>query len=125
MQYIETSNKSVQEIVNAIKEIASKYSFGVQHIYNLQETLQNKGKNLDEECQIVDICNPNFAETFLNEDISLSCILPCKIAVYTKDKQTHIVLNSLAQLVDDINPDLTDIAIEVQEQLLAIIDEVK
>jgi len=125
MQYIEISSKSVQEIVNSIQEIASKYSFGVQYVHNLQETLHTKGKKLDEECQIVDICNPTFAEEFLNSDISLSCILPCKIAVYTKDGKTHITLNSLAQLVDDINPDLTNTATKAQKELLAIIDEVK
>jgi len=125
MQYIEISSKSVQEVVNSIQEVASKYSFGVQHIHNLQETLHTKGKKLDEECQIVDICNPTFAEEFLNSDILLSCILPCKIAVYTKDGKTHIALNSLAQLVDDINPNLTNTATKTQKQLLAIIDEVK
>ncbi|OCL86798.1 hypothetical protein AAX26_01104 [Aliarcobacter thereius] len=125
MQYINVSNKSVQEIVDGIKEIASKYSFGVQHVYNLKETLNSKGKNLENECQVVDICNPSYAEKFLNEDISLACILPCKIAVYTKDGETNITLNSLAQLVDDINPDLTDTAVEVQELLLKIIYEVK
>jgi hypothetical protein len=34
-------------------------------------------------------------------------------------------MNSLVQLVDDINPDLIDLAQEVQLQLLQIIDEVK
>ncbi|WP_418178702.1 DUF302 domain-containing protein [Aliarcobacter lanthieri] len=125
MQYIETSSKSVQEVVDSIQQISSKYGFGVQHIYNLQETLHNKGKNLDEECQIVDICNPTFAEEFLNGDISLSCILPCKISVFTKDKKTHIALNSLAQLVDDINPDFIEVAQDAQEELLKIIEEAK
>lgn len=125
MQYIENSDKSVQEVVNNIKEIAPKYGFGVQHIYNLKETLNAKGKNLDSECQIVDICNPNTAEKFLNEDLTLSCILPCKISVYSQDNETFIVLNSLVQLVDDINPDLIVTANETQETLLKIIVEAK
>ena len=36
-----------------------------------------------------------------------------------------IAMNSLVQLVDDINPDLIEIAQEAQEQLLEIIDEIK
>ena len=55
MQYIEISNKSVQEVVNSIKEVASKYSFGVLNVLNIQETLKSKGKNLENECQIIDI----------------------------------------------------------------------
>jgi hypothetical protein len=36
-----------------------------------------------------------------------------------------IAMNSLVQLVDDINPDLIELAQETQQQLLQIIDEVK
>lgn len=125
MQYVETSNKSVQEVVDSIKEISSKYKFGVQHVHNVKETLKSKGIDLGNECQIVDICNPIIAQKLLSEDMSLSIIMPCKISVYTQDGETMIAMNSLVQLVDDINPDLIDVAQEAQEQLLQIIDEVK
>lgn len=125
MQYMEVSNKSVQEVIDSLKEIASKYKYGIQHIHNVQETLKSKGIDLGNECQIVDICNPIVAEKFLTEDMSLSIIMPCKISVYTQDGDTMIAMNSLVQLVDDINPDLIELAQEVQEQLLEIIDEIK
>ena len=125
MQYMEVSNKSVQEVIDCLKEVTAKYKYGIQHIHNVQETLKSKGIDLGNECQIVDICNPIVAEKFLSEDMSLSIIMPCKIAVYTQDGETMIAMNSLVQLVDDINPDLIELAQEVQEQLLEIIDEVK
>ena len=125
MQYMEVSNKSVQEVVDCLKEVCAKYKFGVQHIHNVNETLKSKGIDLGNECQIVDICNPIVAQKFLSEDMSLSIIMPCKISVYTQDGETMIAMNSLVQLVDDINPDLIDLAQETQETLLEIIDEVK
>ena len=125
MQYMEVSNKSVQEVIDCLKEVTAKYKYGIQHIHNVQETLKSKGIDLGNECQIVDICNPIVAEKFLSEDMSLSIIMPCKIAVYTQDGETMIAMNSLVQLVDDINPDLIDLAQETQETLLEIIDEVK
>ena len=125
MQYMEATNKSVQEVIDCLKEVTAKYKYGIQHIHNVQETLKSKGIDLGNECQIVDICNPIVAEKFLSEDMSLSIIMPCKIAVYTQDGETMIAMNSLVQLVDDINPDLIELAQEVQEQLLEIIDEVK
>lgn len=125
MQYMEVSNKSVQEVIDSLKEVTAKYKYGIQHIHNVKETLNSKGIDLGNECQIVDICNPIVAEKFLTEDMSLSIIMPCKIAVYTQDGETIIAMNSLVQLVDDINPDLIELAQEVQEQLLEIIDEVK
>ena len=125
MQYMEATNKSVQEVIDCLKEVTAKYKYGIQHIHNVQETLKSKGIDLVNECQIVDICNPIVAEKFLSEDMSLSIIMPCKIAVYTQDGETMIAMNSLVQLVDDINPDLIELAQEVQEQLLEIIDEIK
>ena len=125
MQYIEVTNKSVQEVIDSLKEVAPRYKYGIQHIHNVQETLKSKGIDLGNECQIVDICNPIVAEKFLSEDMSLSIIMPCKISVYTQDGDTMIAMNSLVQLVDDINPDLIELAQEVQEQLLEIIDEIK
>ncbi len=125
MQYIEISNKTVQEVVDSIKELAPNHGFGVQHIHNIKETLSSKSKKLDAQCQVIDICNPNVAETFLNEDINLTSIMTCKIAVYTQDGETNITLNSLVQLVDDINPDLIKKKKKTQEELLKIIEEAK
>ena len=42
MQYIEISNKTVQEVVDSIKEVAPNHGFGVQHIHNIKETLSSK-----------------------------------------------------------------------------------
>ncbi len=125
MQYMEVTDKSVQEVIDSLKEITSKYKYGIQHIHNVKETLKSKGIDLGNECQIVDICNPIVAQKFLTEDMSLSIIMPCKISVYTQDGETMIAMNSLVQLVDDINPDLIELAQETQQQLLQIIDEVK
>lgn len=125
MQYMEVTNKSVQEVIDSLKEVAPRYKYGIQHIHNVQETLKSKGIELGNECQIVDICNPIVAQNFLSEDMSLSIIMPCKISVYTQDGETMIAMNSLVQLVDDINPDLIELAQETQEVLLEIIDEIK
>ena len=125
MLYMEESEKSVQEVVDTIQEVVSTYKFGVLHIHNVKETLNSKGIDFKNECQILDVCNPKVAEQFLGEDMNLSAIMPCKISVYSKDKQTNIVMNSLTQLVDDLNPDLLDLAQETQESLLKIIEESK
>jgi len=112
MHYIEESNKSVQEVVNTIQEIVSNYSFGVLHIHNVKNTLNSKGIYFEKECQILDVCNPNVAKEILGQDMSLSVIMPCKISVYTDNGTTNIAMNSLTQLVDDINPDFIELAQE-------------
>jgi uncharacterized protein (DUF302 family) len=125
MQYIEKSKKSVDEVIKSFEETVSKYKFGILHIHNITQTLNSKGVEFKRQCQVLDICNPNYANKFLSEDISLAIILPCKIAIYEEEGETTIAMNSVVQLVDDINPELIDFAKEVQDILLEIIDEVK
>lgn len=125
MVYIEESNKSVQEVVDTIQEKISNYKFGVLHIHNVKETLKSKGVDFDHECQVLDICNPNYAKQLLSTDMTLSSIVPCKISVYNKDNQTYIALNSITQLIDDINPDLIETAQEIQDTIQELINEVK
>ncbi len=125
MLYIEKSEKSVQEVVDKIQEIISNYKFGVLHIHNINETLNSKGFDFKNECQVLDICNPNVASTFLGQDMSISSIMPCKISIYNENGETLIATNSVVQLVDDINPDLVDLAQDTQETILKIIEDAK
>lgn len=125
MQYLEDSNKSVQEVVDTISEKISDFKFGILHIHNVKETLNSKGVEFNEQCQILDICNPMYAKNFLEADMSLSIVMPCKISVYSKNGQTTIAMNSIVQLIDDINPEQIQLAQEVQDKLLELIDLVK
>ena len=125
MHYIEESKKSVEEVVETIQKIISNFGFGILHIHNVKNTLNSKGIDFDNECQILDVCSPKVAEEFLSHDMSLSVIMPCKISVYSDKGITKIGMNSLTQLVDDINPDFIQLAQQTQQTLLQIIDEVK
>lgn len=125
MIYIEKTNKSVEETISLMQEKISNYKFGILHIHNIKETLISKGVDFKEECQVLDVCNPNFANELLSNDMNISTIMPCKISVYSKNNETYIAMNSIAQLIDDINPDLIEKAYEIQEILLEFIEEVK
>ncbi len=125
MQYIETSDKSVTELVKTIQEKIAEYKFGILHIHEIQNTLKSKGLEFDKECVVLDVCNPAYAKKLLDEDMKLSVILPCKIAIYSEDNQTYISMNSVVQLIDDINPDLVETAQEIQEILLELISACK
>jgi len=123
MKYIKKSSKSVQEIVDIISEIAPNHKFGVLHIHNVAETLKSKGFDFPDECQVLDVCNPKVANEFLTTNMNLSCVMPCKISVYNKDKQTTVILNSLEKLVEPIEKDLLPLAKSTQEALIKLVDE--
>ena len=124
MKYTFETNKSVNEIVASIEAILPNYGFGLQYIHNPQEKLANKGFKLDNEVKILDICNAKIAHEIFTQDMSIACAMPCKIAVYSENNQTFIVLNSLVQIIDDLNPDLINIAQEAQDMMIDLIEEV-
>ena len=123
MQYIQNSKKSVTQVVENIKQIAPTHKFGVLSVRDMKETLESKGFPIDRECVIIDICNPGIANTLLTKDPFLSSILPCKMSVCSHDSETIVVMSSLTQLIDDINPDFIDLATKTQETLQTIISE--
>eukprot|EP01029_Cantina_marsupialis_P009622 TRINITY_DN223637_c0_g1_i1.p2 TRINITY_DN223637_c0_g1~~TRINITY_DN223637_c0_g1_i1.p2 ORF type:complete len:126 (+),score=24.68 TRINITY_DN223637_c0_g1_i1:619-996(+) len=125
MQYIEKTNKSVDEVVKTIQEKASEFKFGVLHIHNIKETLNNKGLDFEEECQVLDVCNPGFAKKLLTEDMTTSTILPCKISVYAKNGEVFIGMNSVVNLITSVNEELRETAKEIEETLLSLINTVK
>ena len=123
MQYIQNSTKSVEEVVKAIKEVAPNHKFGVLSERNMKETLAAKGFDLKEECVIIDICNPAVAHTLLTQDPLFSSILPCNISVCSQNNTTLVIMSSLTQSVDDINPDFIELASKTQDTLQTIIKE--
>lgn len=117
------TNKSVDKFIEDVQEVLPKYEFGLQHIHNPPEKMRAKGIDFNTECKILDICSPKIANEILSADISLSCVMPCKISVYDDKGQTTVALNSIVQLVDDLNPNLTDIATVAQEKMISIITD--
>lgn len=124
MIYIKKSSKSVQELVEQIVNEAPNFKFGVLNIHNIKNTLESKGLEFENECQILDICNPNIAKEFLLKDMNLASILPCKLSVYSKNDESYIVMNSIEDLVKPINDELIQIAKDVQKNLLLLVNKV-
>ena len=125
MNYTFETQKKVAEVVTDLEKILPNYGFGLQHIHNPQEKLAAKGFKLDNEVKILDICNAKIAHEIFTQDMSVACAMPCKIAIYNENNQTYIVLNSLVQIIDDLNPDLIDIAQEAQDMMIEMIEKIK
>ena len=127
MQYIVETKKTVDQIVADLEVAAAKYGFGVLHIHDLKQTMKNKGIEFQNECRILEICNPLKAESILTQDMNLNMALPCRISVYENKGKiqvgTILPTSLLGILSDDKN--IQAIAQDVEEISIAIIDEVK
>ncbi|MFS0672603.1 MULTISPECIES: DUF302 domain-containing protein [Ornithinibacillus] len=123
---VETS-KLIDEAIQSLEENLKKEKFGVQWQFNVQETLKNKGFNLESPFTVLEVCNPQEAQNVLSANQLIGYFLPCKIVVY-EDKQgkTKIGMpkpSSLIQMIEDES--LQDVATDIENRLIACIDKSK
>lgn len=127
MKYIVKSNKTIDQASADLQEAVTDHGFGVLHIHNLKETMNKKGVEFTNECQIFEICNPQKAKEVLNDDMSLNMALPCRISVYQDDGETKIGMIRpkalLASLSD--SDSLLKVADEVERISIEIIEQAK
>ena len=127
MKYIVETKKSVAQAVTDLQEAVKKHGFGVLNILNLQETLRKKGVELPNECQILDICNPQKAKQVLTDDMSLNMALPCRISVYSEEGKTKIGMIRPKALLGALSnsESLMNVAEEVESFIIQMIEEAK
>jgi uncharacterized protein (DUF302 family) len=93
----------------------------------LGSTLRGKGILFDDECKVFEICNPTQASKVLSIDMCLNMALPCRISIYTDKGKLKIGLIKPVEMLSALSKDvaLIEVAKEVEEQMIQIIDEAK
>jgi uncharacterized protein (DUF302 family) len=124
-QYTVNSNKPFEAAVSAVEQKTSEKGFRVLHTHDVAATLAEKGFTR-EPLTIIEICNARYANEVLNKDVSVALMLPCPIAVYSKDGKTFISTMRPSALAD-FYPDsgIEDIAATVEKTVLEIVNEAK
>jgi len=125
MNYTVTTSKTVNEAVDAIQNNVKEYQFGVLHIHDVKSTLNEKGVAFTNECKILDICNPHKAKELLSTDMIMSMALPCKITVYTDNKETKISMLKPTSMFPKFNSDIDEMAKDIELSLKNIIEQSK
>lgn len=125
MRYVVESDKSPDQALADLQDAVKNHGFGVLHSYDLKQTLASKGFDLPEACHILEICNPQQAVNVLSEDMGMNIALPCRVSVYSESGKTKIATaeptKMLAALSD--SPELARIALEVEESIVAMIND--
>jgi len=124
MHYIIESQKNIDEVAKRLVNNIQKNGFGVLHVHNLEETMNNKGVELGESCLIYEICNPLIAKEVLSEDMSMNMVLPCRISLYTDQGETRIGMITPSTLMHESSheEELKKIALTVEEKIKKIIN---
>ncbi len=127
MYYIVETEKSFEQAATDLDNEIKKLGFGVLHIHDVAQTLRNKGEDFSENCKVFEVCNPKQANKVLSADMKLNMALPCRISVFTEKGVTKLGLIKPAQMLAALSDDpaLTQVAQEVEEATIKMIDNAK
>ena len=118
------TEKSVTEAAAALESAVKANHFGVMHVHNLKETMTKKGVEFARECLIFEVCQPQQAKKVLEQNMSVSTALPCRISVYEEDGKTMLATLKPTTLLALFNtPQLKGVAREVEDTIVKIMEE--
>lgn len=119
-----SANKSVSEAAAALQTAVGANHFGVMQVHNLKETMTKKGVEFSRECLIFEVCQPQQAKKVLDENMSVSTALPCRISLYEEGGKTILATLKPTTLLAMFNtPQLEGVAREVEDTIIKIMKE--
>jgi len=119
-----STNKTVSETAAALQAAVQANHFGVMQVHNLQETMVKKGVDFERECLIFEVCQPQQAKKVLDQNMSVSTALPCRISIYEEGGKTILAtLKPTTLLAMFDSPQLKDVAQEVEDTIVKIMKE--
>ena len=127
MYYIVETVKSFDQASVDLESAVKRHDFGVLHVHDLGATLRSKGIAFDEQCKVFEVCNPQQAAKVLAADMRLNMALPCRILVFTEKGKTKIGLITPVKMLSALSQDpaLVQVAREVEEKTIQMVDEAK
>ncbi len=119
-----STDKTVSEVAAALQVAVPANHFGIMQVHNLQETMNRKGVEFSRECQIFEVCQPQQAKKVLEQNMSISTALPCRISLYQEEGKTVLATLKPTTLLAMFNtPQLAGAAQEVEDTILKIMNE--
>jgi uncharacterized protein (DUF302 family) len=119
-----STGKTVNEAAAALQAAVDANHFGVMQVHNLKETMAKKGVAFARECLIFEVCQPQQAKKVLDQNMSISTALPCRISIYEEGGKTILAtLKPTTMLAMFNTPQLDGVAQEVETTIVKIMKE--
>ena len=119
-----TTKKTVSAATVALHAAVEANHFGVMQVHNLKETMVKKGVEFAHECLIFEVCQPQQAKKVLDQNMSVSTALPCRISIYEEGGKTILATLKPTTLLALFNtPQLKDVAQEVEDTIVKIMQD--
>jgi len=119
-----STHKTVTEAAVALQAAVQANHFGVMQLHNLKETMAKKGVEFARECLIFEVCQPQQAKKVLDQNMSVSTALPCRISIDEEGGKTILATLKPTTLLAMLNaPQLEGVAQEVEAAIVKIMKE--
>ena len=119
-----STDKTVSETAVALQAAVQANHFGVMQVHNLKETMAKKGVEFVHECLIFEVCQPQQAKKVLEQNMSVSTALPCRISIYEEGGNTILAALKPTTLLAMFNaPQIQQVAQEVEDTMVKIMRE--
>jgi uncharacterized protein (DUF302 family) len=119
-----TTDKSVSETAAALQAAVEAHHFGVMQVHNLKEAMEKKGVDFARECLVFEVCQPHQAKKVLDQNMSVSTVLPCRISLYEEGGKTILATLRPTTMLAMFNvPQLESVAREVEDTIIKIINQ--
>ena len=119
-----STDKTVSETSAALRAAVQANHFGVMQVHDLKETMTKKGVAFAHECLIFEVCQPEQAKKVLEQNMSVSTALPCRISIYEEGGKTILAtLKPTALLATFNSPHLEGVAQEVEDTIVRIMKD--
>ena len=117
-----TTPTAFANAVRRVRDELSHEGFGVLCEIDVQATLREKLGVEQEPYTILGACNPPLAHRALEAEPELGTLLPCNVAVFVRDGETHIAAIDAERMLSIVgNEELAPVAEQVREKLAAVV----
>jgi len=117
------SSKSFDKTLEDLQTKVAENSFRVLHVHNVQETLKEKGFEI-ENYSIVEVCNAKFANEVLGTNKEYGVLMPCKINVYSEKGETFLSMPLPSVMIEKFEmKGVDEVAKNVEEVLTKVMKE--
>ena len=119
-----TLDVSFDEAIERVTESLKEEGFGILTEIDVKATFKKKLDVDFKNYRILGACNPNFAHKAISAEDKIGVFLPCNVIVEENEDGTIDVsaVDPIASMSSVKNPDLGDIASDVQSKLKKVID---
>jgi uncharacterized protein (DUF302 family) len=124
MFHIINSQKTINDVILRLQELAPASGFSILHHYDFQTILEDKGFPIERKAWTFELCRASMASKILAYIPLFSVMMPCRISVYEEEGTTYIATMDMLPMLELFkeNDDLFQEARTLYIQLTELMD---